>query len=153
MTSDFRQCAGFKPDGQRCGRVAKEGDYCHSHRQRVEEKPLAPQPLPEGKIKLVSSTAWATCEFCQDAYPLVDLRPDSDGRLACRGCFYRSDILKLTKPTPGEKRRFLAACQAAELARLNKLCFDEAVVELLENGFRPEEHCGYLFFVKSEAKA
>jgi hypothetical protein len=153
LTSDFLQCAAFRPDGQRCQRVAKEGDYCHSHRQYVEEKPPTLEPLPEGKIKLFSTSEWASCEFCRDAYLLIDLRPDGKGKLACRGCFYKSDVLKLTIPTPGEKKRFLAAFQAAELARHNKLCFDEAIVELLENGFRPEEHGGYLFFVKSEASA
>jgi len=150
----FKQCAAFKPNGERCKRVALGGsDFCHSHKLCCEERPPAIQPLPQDKIRPISSCAWAFCEFCRDAYLMADLRPDCNGKLACRSCFYLADVLKFTEPGPGEKKRFLAAFQAAELARRNELSFDEAFVGLLESGFKPEEHCGYLFFVKSEASA
>lgn len=39
----FKQCSAFKPDGERCRRVAHDGsDYCHSHRNykpRQQRKP------------------------------------------------------------------------------------------------------------------
>jgi hypothetical protein len=148
----FNQCAAFKPNGERCKRAALEGsDYCYSHRLCDEEKPPAIQPLPQDKIRPISSNAWAFCEFCHDAYPMADLRADGNGKLACRGCYFLANVLRVTKPEPGEDKRFLAASQAAELARQKKLSFDEAFVELLEWGFKLEEHFGYLFFVKSEA--
>lgn len=152
----FKQCSAFKPDGERCRRVAQNGsDYCHSHRQRIEEKPLPLQPLPEGRIRLVSATAWAICEFCGDAYPLKDLRPDKNNKLACRCCYFGGALLNAAKPIPEgqQKKRYISVYQAEELARRNGISYDAALVELQEIGFKPEEHSGHLFFVKSEASA
>lgn len=145
----LKQCAAFRPDGERCKRTAQEGsEYCHSHRLYVEEKPSAIQPLPEGKIRLVSSTAWAVCAFCGDAYLLKDLRPDDSNRLACRGCYFRAMLLDATKGQ--QKRCYVGAHQVGELAGQIGIEYDAALVELYENGFRPEEHDGHLFFVKLE---
>jgi len=149
----LKQCAAFRPDGERCKRAAREGsEYCHSHRLYVEERPAAIHPLPEGKIRLVSSTAWAICEFCGDAYPRADLFPDKSKKLACRGCYFRSALLDATKGQP-QKCFYISAPQVEELAGQNGIEYDAALVELHEIGFRSEEHNGKLFFVKMEAGA
>jgi len=143
----LKQCAAFRPDGEQCKRVAQEGsDYCHSHRACMEEKPADLQPLPEGKIRLVSSTAWAICEFCGDAYSQTDLFLDANKKLACRCCYFRAAVLNAIKGQP--EARYISACQVAELAGQNGIDFDAAVAELHENGFRSEEHCGQLFFAR-----
>lgn len=42
----LKQCAAFRPDGERCKRAAREGsEYCHSHRRYVEERPARGQPI------------------------------------------------------------------------------------------------------------
>jgi len=148
----LKQCAAFRPDGERCKRAAQEGsEYCHSHRLYVEEVPPVVQPLPEGKIKLVSSTAWAVCEFCGDAYPRIDLLLDGNKRLACSGCYFRASLLDATK---GQQQMwYISAHQVEELAVLHSITYAEALVEIQEIGFRPEEHNGHLFFVKLEAGA
>ena len=148
----LKQCAAFRPDGERCKRTAREGsEYCHSHRLYAEEKPPVVQPLPEGKIKLVSSAAWAVCEFCGDAYLLKDLRPDDNNKLACRSCFFRAMLLDATE---GQRQTlFISAHQVEELAVLHSITYAEAIVEIHEIGFRSEEHNGRLFFVKVEAGA
>lgn len=147
----LKQCAAFRPDGEQCKRVAQEGtDFCYTHRACVEEKPRAIEPLPEGKIRLVSSSAWAICEFCGDAYPRGDLFPDKSKKLACRCCYFRAAVLDATKGQP--EARYISACQVAELAGQNGIDFDAAVAELHDVGFRSEEHGGQLFFAKG-AKA
>ncbi len=146
----LKQCAAFRPDGERCKRLAQEGsEYCHSHRLYVEEKPSAIHPLPEGKIELVSSTAWALCEFCGDAYPRIDLFLDGNKRLACPGCYFRASLLDATK---GQQQKwYISAHQVEELAVLHSITYAEALVEIHEIGFRSEEYNGHLFFVKLEA--
>ena len=143
----LKQCAAFRSDGEQCKRTAQEGsEYCHSHRLYVEEKPSAIQPLPEGKIELVSSSAWALCNFCGDAYPRTDLQPDDNNKLACPGCYFRASLLDAT-----ERQRqtlFISAEQVEELAVLHRITYAEALVEIQEIGFRPEEHHGLQFFVK-----
>lgn len=148
----LKQCAAFRSDGEQCKRTAQEGsDYCHSHRLHVEEVPPVVQPLPEGKIKLVSSSAWALCEFCGDAYLLKDLRPDDNNKLACRSCFFRAMLLDATK---GQRQKcYISVHQVEELAVLHRITYAEALVEIQENGFRSEECNGLLFFVRSEAPA
>jgi hypothetical protein len=150
----LKQCAAFRSDGEQCKRTAQEGsEYCHSHRLYVEEKPLAIQPLPEGEIELVSSTAWTLCDFCGDAYPRIDLLLDGNKRLACPGCYFRASLLDATKGQGQQQTMFISVHQVEELAVLHGISYDEAVVEIQEIGFRSEEHNGRLFFVKVEAGA
>ncbi|HUM80542.1 MAG TPA: hypothetical protein PLQ38_02090, partial [Methanothrix sp.] len=130
----LKQCAAIRPDGERCKRPAQEGsEYCHSHRLYVEEKPPAIQPLPEGKIELVSPSAWAFCAFCGDAYLLKALRPGDSNRLACRGCYFRAMLLDATKDQ--QKRCYVGACQVEELAVLHGITYDEAIVEIHEPSY------------------
>lgn len=149
--SDFKQCDAFRPDGERCKRAALTGsDYCHSHRAYRTPMVTSVEPLPEGMIAPISASAWGFCEFCHDAYPLADLRPDANKNLACRSCYLRSDVLESTTPPKSDKspKRYIAAFQLEELAAHRGLTFEAAVTEILDNGFRPEKHCGYLFYVK-----
>ena len=150
----FKQCAAIRPGGERCKRTAQEGsEYCHAHRLYVEEKPPAIQPLPEGKIELVSPSAWAFCAFCGDARPRVDLLLDGNKRLACPGCYFRASLLDATKGQGQQQKCYISARQVEELAVLHSITYAEALVEIQEIGFRSEECNGLLFFVKAEASA
>ncbi len=148
----FKQCAAFRPDDQRCKRVASHGDYCYSHRHCAEPEPPKPDPMPAGKITMIDVSAWGICAFCGDAYPQLELRPDGKGKPACRSCWFQADLLDATKPTPGENR-YISDFQVAQLAEQRGLDFDAAVTVLLENGFRRERHRNYVFFVRTEAPA
>lgn len=148
----LKQCAAIKPGGVQCRRTAKENsDFCYSHRTRVTEEPPAAQPpLPVGTITPISLDAWGTCEFCEDVYPSASLRPDDNQKQACPGCWFRAAVFKIVAPSP---ERYIADCQLVELSHMHGIEYDAAVTELLCAGFKPEEHAGRLFYVKSEVKA
>lgn len=140
----LRQCAAFRPDGEQCKRVAQEGsDYCYSHRMCVEEKPADLQPLPEGKIRLVSASAWAICEFCGDAYPQADLFRDGNRRLTCGGCYVRAVLKDADKANEIFVRTLAQYCGISLKA---------AVVELCDMGFYEEMYGDELFFIKPRPK-
>lgn len=112
--------------------------------------PMDSKPLPAELLYQVATSSWGFCEFCKDAFPRVDLRLDGSKKLACKGCFFRADVLNATA---GAGQRCISEWQAEELARLHKIDPDAAIVELLSTGFKPKSYCGILFYVRSEAKA
>lgn len=145
MSSDFRQCSAIRPDGERCKRVAREGsEFCHAHRHAQTEEPGRPEPLPAGLLAKVDASAWGFCEFCGDAYPLFELWPDSDKRLACRSCWFRADVVQI---------RLLTDYEVFQAAWARGLGMEAATAELLEAGYRMQKmpHC--VVFVKKEGSA
>jgi hypothetical protein len=109
--------------------------------------------LPVGQLRAPFASSWLTCDFCGQCYPQKELSRDAEGKLACKACWFRADVLKAAEPIRegARKARFVSTVQAEELARRNGLPIEEAHTELQEMGFRAEEHARHHFWVRMEA--
>ena len=136
----FRQCAAFKPDGERCGRKAREGsEFCYSHRNLQSEPPERPDPIPSGMLVRIDETVWGFCEFCGDAYPMSELWPDGHNRPACRCCWLGSDLGQYD---------VLPDHAVYSAAQARGLSMEAATAVLLAAGYRIQKSPGCIYFVR-----
>ncbi|OPY55265.1 MAG: hypothetical protein A4E48_00119 [Methanosaeta sp. PtaU1.Bin060] len=140
MTSHFRQCSAFRPDGERCGRKARKGsEFCYSHRNCQNVPPERPDPIPSGVLTRIDANAWGFCDFCGDAYPQSELWPDGNNRPACRYCWFRSDVAQFSQ---------LADYEVSQAAWRRGLPMEAATAVLLAAGYRMQESPGCTYFVR-----
>ena len=150
MTSTFQQCEAYKPDGQQCvNKTREDSKYCHIHEKFAEDEAMAPLPLAEGTVKLVSLTSWSKCEYCGEMYPLLALKTDDRGKLSCKSCIFRGAVYYATS----ELEKPICLSKIEVLARAYGITVNEALVELLEDGFKSKkDDNGHLIFWRPEPK-
>ena len=144
-----KRCKAITDDGDRCKNSARYGDYCYIHRSLGEEKiPDPPEPLPPETLATVSVTRWGFCHFCKDAFPMIELRPDTFGLPACKTCWFKAYILGATQPPVRE----VLPAVLAECARQAGISISEAVAELVVSGFKQLSHPDGMRFIKPEIR-
>jgi len=108
-SSSFKQCAAFRPDGQRCQRAAREGNYCHSHRHYQPKTRMPPTVAERVEHHLFS------CVDCNRLIPpdraltfTIHAKPDpaESSLVLCEPCYrlrqqIETRIMEIVSAAPG----------------------------------------------------